>query len=188
MHFLCKCGKYRFHDSSDCLPYKGCIYPDEDTNTLGQLIEDGFRTGDTDTMWSGINALFRRTMYQCPECGRLYIENDDYSSFTVFTPNGDAEPDPAADKRMLESMYGKTWNGFLYAVWNDNHPEWVKHSGTIRQEQDDDFVLFDFDDYEQFRMRFDELFAELRQNDRIRSATLKVNGKCEFSWLREQSE
>ena len=37
-------------------------------------------------------------------------------------------------------------------------------------------------------MRFDELFAELRQNDRIRSATLKVNGKCEFSWLREQSE
>lgn len=185
MHFLCKCGKYSFHDNADGLYYKGRLIADQDWNTLWNVIEECVRAGDVHAVYDRVYDLFRRDLFQCPECGRLYIENDDYS-FTTFTPNPDAEPFPGTDKQMLDSVYGQTWDGFLSGNWNDDPPKWVRHRGMITVTLGDDIERLEFDDYDAFHARFDALLAELRDADRIRSATLYVNGEKPLSWYRNQ--
>lgn len=183
MNFYCKCG-FLFHDNADCLYFKGRLIADQDWNDLWNYIDNGVKNRENpcDNIWK----LFPRSMFQCPECGRLYMEDDNGRTFTVFTPNSEAEPEPDVDKRMLESVHGKKWRGFLYADWYDDPPVWIKHNGTIIPELNDKFDKLEFDDYDAFRARFDELFETLRKEDRIRSAKLRINGKQEFSWYRNQ--
>lgn len=186
MHFSCRCG-YCFHDNTDCLPFKGRIIADQDWNDLWSLIENGIRNGENlHSVCDSISELFQREMYQCPECGRLYIDDDNGRTFTAFSPNGEAEPEPDVDRRMLESVHGKSWRGFLYADWYDNPPVWIRHKGTIIPELNDKFDKLEFDDYDEFRARFFALYTEMREDDNIRSAMLRINGKREFSWFRGQ--
>ena len=184
MNFYCKCG-FLFHDNADCLYFKGRLIADQDWNNLWNYIDNGVKNGENpcDNIWK----LFPRSMFQCPECGRLYMEDDNGMTFTVFTPNGDAEPNPGTDKRMMESFSEKSWGGILYAEWYDDPPVWIKHKGMIRP--DLTYVerkRLEYDDYDAFRACFDELFETLRKEDRIRSAKLRINGKQEFSWYRNQ--
>ena len=75
MHFSCQCGNV-IHDTSDNLSYKGYIIADQDIDYLIETIE---KLEKPHTQYIGvydeISKLLRRTVYQCPDCGRVYIEN-----------------------------------------------------------------------------------------------------------------
>ena len=86
MWIKCRCGN-PIHDSTDKIPYKARFIPDKiwfdifDEICAG--IEKGFSKEElTDLIYAQIwdNAV---SMYQCTECGRLFIENKD-NSYTIF--------------------------------------------------------------------------------------------------------
>ena len=82
MHFLCKCG-YGIHDSSDGLSYKGWIIADQDWDEFCHLTDrkaelrcsENADMHEADAIDSRLYAITERAMYQCPACGRVYIEN-----------------------------------------------------------------------------------------------------------------
>ena len=83
MKFLCECG-YAFVDQTDGLPFKAHSCPDESRealfNAIDRLIESPAPSGLL--QWHQMTAeivhpMGRRDLYQCPECGRIYVGNDD---------------------------------------------------------------------------------------------------------------
>ncbi len=183
MHFLCKCG-YRFHDSSDCLSYKGGIIADQDWNEFWDCIEELGKSHKNDhAIYEQIDHLFRVNLYQCPSCGRVFIEDpENRSQFIRFTPCLEGEPEPDVNKRLLISSYGKKWKGHLYANWYDEKPEWCAHRGMIYPMVNIQLDNLSFDDHEVFEKRFYELFEHLKGLKLISYAILNVNHKRKFMW------
>ena len=91
MKFLCDCG-YMFRDQTDDLPFKGYIYPDQSQEKLYEAINKIFaseRPSDDVKFDEMINDIVSpkgiRTIYQCPECGTIYI-NEDKGKLSAFSP------------------------------------------------------------------------------------------------------
>lgn len=91
MKFLCPCN-YQFIDQTDDLPYKGYIYPDQSRETLYDAIDNIFDNKkpadelEFDRMISDIVLpIGGRTIYQCPECGRIHIKEDN-GRISSFAP------------------------------------------------------------------------------------------------------
>ena len=76
----CRCG-HIISDSSDNLPYKAALLPDEDGDRFFEMSDD-------------IVAAMRlcRTIYQCERCGRLLVEEPDGPTYRYFTPELDPRP------------------------------------------------------------------------------------------------
>ncbi len=183
MHFLCKCG-YRIHDSSDFLSYKATIIADQDMNEFWNLIEKAERPHtEVIEIFYKLIKLMERSIYECPSCGRVFIENPEERSRLIrFTPCLEGEPEPDVNKRLLISSYGEKWKGSLYADWYDQKPEWMNHHGMIMPDLNIQLDNLNFDDYEAFEKRFYELFEHLKGLDLINHATLNVNRKKVFTW------
>ena len=183
MHFLCKCG-YRFHDSSDCLSYKGRIIADQDWNEFWDCMEKLEKSHKNDhAIYERINHLLQLNLYQCPSCGRVFIEDpENRSQFIRFTPCLEGEPEPDVNKRLLISSYGKKWKGYLYANWHDEKPEWCAHRGMICPIVNIQLDNLSFDVYEDFEKGFYELFEHLKELKLISYAILNVNHKRTFMW------
>lgn len=92
MKLKCPCGKV-IHDGTDGLSYKGHIVPDEELFPnfdqcellLDRVAEKGC-VGETDFMdlrkiWAGWRAI-----YQCPECGRIFVWDRDLQKTFIFAP------------------------------------------------------------------------------------------------------
>lgn len=190
MHFLCKCG-YGIHDSSDGLSYKGWIIADQDWDEFCHLTDrkaelrcsENADMHEADAIDSRLYAITERAMYQCPACGRVYIENllDDLN-LVEFTPCPEGEPAPDVSKKLLISSYGEKWKGYLFADWYDEIPRWSKTHGNIVPVVNIDLDDLEFDDYEAFEKRFYELFEHLKALGIITSASLDVNQKNIFNW------
>lgn len=64
-------------------------------------------------------------MYQCPECGRIFIDDID-GNFHVFVP------EETNNKQLLLSVENENWNGFLWGEWVDVKSDWMNHHGYIK--------------------------------------------------------
>lgn len=94
MKFQCECD-YIFVDQTDNLPFKADIYPDQSIEAMYKAVDKIFESQrpnndlEYDRM---IDAIFspvgRRTMYQCPKCGRIYIEEND-GRLSCFVPESE---------------------------------------------------------------------------------------------------
>ena len=184
MHFSCQCG-ILIHDTADNLPYKGKIIADQDFNTLWDLIEKLEKQHiDRIDVYNKIHDLLMREIYQCPKCGRIYIENQaqnyDLVGFQMESPE---QQEKKENRSLLLSAYGEKWKGHLYAEWRDEKPDWwCDHHGIIMPEVNIKMDNLVFDDYDAFEKRFYEVFEELKVRDIIVSASLKANGKTIFTW------
>lgn len=177
MHFLCPCGN-DIHDTSDCLSYKASIIADQDEEELWEILEKAEKP-HTEKMdiATEVMRLLHRNMYQCPQCGRVFLENaaDRYELVCFET----AEP---VNKRMLISKYGESWRGYLYADWYDPKPYYSDHKGFISPICNVKFDNLFFDDYEAFERRYFEILHEMTERKILRHARLNVNREIRHEW------
>ena len=183
MHFSCQCGNV-IHDTSDNLSYKGYIIADQDIDYLIETIE---KLEKPHTQYIGvydeISKLLRRTVYQCPDCGRVYIENlaHDYK-LVGFNPDSEKQQEGNDNKKLLLSTFGEKWKGYLSADWNDDIPDWQEHHGIIMPEVNVKFKNLEFDAFESFKRRFFEVLEYMKHMNIVSSAVLHVNGKRTYVW------
>ncbi len=185
MHFYCTCG-YRISDTTDFLSYKAYMLADQDQDDffdgMEKLIKDDSLSREEcaeRVVIRHANDYLKRNIYQCPQCGRIFIEDNEENGFKlhIFAPEGDV------NKKLLTSAKDTKWKGFLHAEWNDKKFEWRESHGYIfvntNVPHDEDLS---FDDKEAFWKRYYELFEELKAEKLIRSALLIENDKWLHSW------
>ena len=177
MHFLCPCG-YDIHDTSDCLSYKASIIADQDEEELWEILEKAEKP-HTDKMdiATEVMRLLHRNIYQCPKCGRIFLEDAaDKYELVCFEPVKDV------NKRMLISEHGENWRGYLYADWYDPKPCYSEHKGFISPICNVKFDDLFFDDYETFERRYFEILHEMQTRKILRRARLNVNRETKHKW------
>ena len=91
MKFRCTCGHYII-DQTDDLPYAGYIYPDRSMGPLFHAIDQLWERKKpddplvSDRMTDPItNPKGGRVIYQCPECGNIWIKGD-HGDLLGFSP------------------------------------------------------------------------------------------------------
>ena len=169
MKFKCDCGNV-IHDTSDNLSYKGYIIADQDVDEFWSMIEEAEKphVKKLDIFWK-LDALMKSAIYQCPSCGRLFIDDpDDKSRFMVFAPDINGESDQKVNKRLLVSSHGDKWKGFLHAFWYDEKPSWCDYKGVIDPDVNIKYDNLMFDDYEAFENRFYEILEDMKSKNIIR--------------------
>ena len=188
MNFACRCG-YHFYDGSDNLSFKAHILADEDWNEFVGYLEDAEKphTEKIENMGRSLD-LLERCIYQCPECGRLFLESAD-GSLTMFTPSGTAEPEPDVDRHMLISSHGENWHGILYGEWHDPKPKWREYAGYVSVMMNEETApAFHSNDFAETERQFHVIFEKLRAEDSIHYAAFHVyeqgGSRCIFSWNR----
>lgn len=174
MYILCKCG-YKIHDNTDRIAYKGHIIADQDWFEFLDLAERAFRSNDSYKLITKMN----KGVYQCPQCGCLYVESEG-NEFDLFLPG------EATRKDCLKSYLGEKWKGCLYAYWNSTPSVWQEHKGMIFPEVNVKYDNLFFDDLEEFKKAYDNLFEELKKKKIIRGASLEIDHKKVHRW--EDSE
>lgn len=101
---MCRCG-YVFHDNTDHLPWKAHFLADEDMddyfNTFDEIKETTSKRDIDDIVLKAAH-YWERFVYQCPDCGKLYIESEP-GTFSVFIPE-DQENLLDEDKELLTSI------------------------------------------------------------------------------------
>ncbi len=193
MNFDCRCG-YRFHDNTDELRFKAHILPDQDFNEFYNLLEAAGKPHNEEEqhhLFDQIDDLLKTCIYQCPECGRLFLENRT-GGLTMFTPSDTAEPDADVDRNMLMSAHGAGWHGSLAGEWYDPKPVWLPHRGSVGARINPPEPVQWFDDYTEMEQAFHLKFEKLRAEDCIDYAEIRVHEKggtrCMFSWRRENKD
>ncbi len=188
MNFACRCG-YHFYDNSDNLSFKAHILADEDWNEFVGYLEDAEKphTEKIENMGRSLD-LLERCIYQCPECGRLFLEDAD-GSLTMFTPSDTAEPEPEVNRHMLISSHGENWHGILYGEWHDPKPKWREYAGYVSVMMNEETApAFHSNDFAETERQFHVIFEKLRAEDSIHYAVFRVyeqgGSRCLFSWNR----
>ncbi|MBQ5310649.1 MAG: hypothetical protein ILP19_01235 [Oscillospiraceae bacterium] len=187
MHFSCKCG-YVFHDTTDNESFKGWLLADEDLDEFADIIQAGDNAPPEGEHWFSdtydrliTQDLFMRTIFQCPECGRIFIDDpDDPRLFCCFAPEGNTK------KELFISEHRKS--GYITADWWDDirYPE--KHKGTINISRaaitgDTPSSVY-FDDRDDLEQRYHELVQRLNDKGILRWASLRINGKEIHSYIK----
>lgn len=187
MNFRCECGQ-RIHDNTDYLSYKGYLMSDQDQFDLLDEIDDaieksGPSASDKEEAAMRIRSLTStlfKTVYQCPNCGNLFIDNDHDRSLEMFRGANQV------NKNLLMSALGDKWRGFLYAEWKDEIPEWQTSHGTLFNETNSRSLSGRSDgkysDWEALEHDYYQLFNELKNKNVIRYSQLKKNYTVIHSW------
>jgi hypothetical protein len=134
MHFGCGCG-HSITDTRDFIEYKAALIPDQDHNDLIDHICEEVRRHlkrgkisveepssmevEDPLFWAVANNLchYRRTMYQCTECGRLYVDDPaDPLRLHAFAPE-----DEGYHRYLLRSVEGDRWKRPMEASWSDEY-------------------------------------------------------------------
>ncbi len=174
----CQCG-YIIHDSSDFLSYKGSIMADQDESDYFDRVEEIIKSDNPNKnslMCDFLRELgyMTKTIYQCSQCGRLYIE--DNNEFFCFKPENHTNND------VLKSVHGEKWKGFLYAEWRDEKYEWQDYKGYVCADVNYPCESIYSDNKQEIIDGYYVLFEKLRQAGIIRSASLKINGERIHDW------
>lgn len=164
MKIRCHCGAV-VPDQTDYLPFKAHLVADRDWEDFV----------DSSESRAEIDSSYVRLCYQCPQCGRLYIEDASHELHT-FMPEG-------KQTAVLGSCKGSAWRGPLVGSWNDR-----THSGQAQG-----YLWCDaesgtseyFNEWGQLESAYHALFERLRNLNRLRSAFLRKNGQDVHSWLPE---
>lgn len=181
MHFYCICGK-RITDQTDSISYKAHVLPDQDYedfwNSIDQLIDDETMPHNDKEAGRFACSAMGRFMYQCPECGRIILDDtEDKSKLHFFKPES-----TVINKKLLISDKGNQWKGFLHAQWYDEKPDWYEHKGYIMPNCNQEYDHIEFDDKELFMKRYHEIFEDMVKKGIIRSAMMKVNNEQVHIW------
>ena len=181
MHFYCKCG-CRISDTTDYLPYKGYLVADQDWfdiwDKLNELVlsEAADREKQFDELFF---SDMSRTVYQCPQCGNLYLEGEGNQLIGFAAEEG-------TDTHLLESRLGENWKGMLYAYWEEKTGDWNPHKGTIFVEVNGkNRNTYFYEEYEEFEKEYCRLFHELKDIC-LRGASLRVENARVHSWSLEE--
>jgi hypothetical protein len=193
LKFLCNCGN-EIRDQTDYLSYKAYFYADQDfdevTEGTQQPVRDVSkllrpkRTSPEEEQRVINLALdsvsrpfvqYSRHVYQCLECGRVYIE-DDERNLQSFLPE-----DRGSVRRVLLSTEGEKWRGWLRGNWSligrrreGGAISWSAGKSGDRNEQ--------FDEWEVLESRYRSLFDELSGRDLLRRATLTKHDQTIHTW------
>lgn len=189
MHFYCNCGN-RISDTSDFLSYKGYLLADQDEEDYYDAIEQEIKnekiTKDECVSNIVINLgvdYLGRALYQCKDCGRLFIEDESGENFYTFVPEGEI------NKHVLNSKEGENWKGFLFAEWYDEKPSWMDYNGYIEIMINKSFEKENlcFTNKEAFQKAYYELFERLKEEGIIRSSIMKMNKEWIHNWNLKKS-
>lgn len=184
MHFYCNCGN-RISDTTDYLSYKGYVISDQDEfdflDEIDRAIEQsGPSAEDKESAAMNVRRLWgdlTRTVYQCPECGTIYMNNDK-NQLRGFTRGNEN-----TEKNLLRSAKGDAWPGFIYGDWVDQKPEW-REKGYIHASILPEMKIYE--DWESLESDYMALFQEFKDKSLLRSGILKKNGEWIHSWWRDQ--
>ncbi|WP_295615234.1 hypothetical protein [Chamaesiphon sp. GL140_3_metabinner_50] len=122
MKIFCECG-HIIHDNTDCISYKASFIADQDSSDLRYKIEEQIKKLVTniedaasnkidvdvlieDTMTDisdTITDYSPRTIYQCSECGRLFVDDNQFYTH-VFISQDNSVP-----KNLMRSIKGDEW-------------------------------------------------------------------------------
>lgn len=161
MKIGCHCG-FVIPDQTDFLSYKGHLVADQD-------VEDFVESSESQR---SVDSSYMRLCYQCPQCGRLYVE-DASRVLNVFTPEGH-------QVQVLGSSKGKEWRAPLIGSWNDK-PIYNGAKGHLWCDAEDGTAA-EFHDWEQLERAYQALFERLRRQNLLRSALLRRNGEDVHVW------
>ncbi len=162
MKIHCACGAV-LPDQSDFLSFKAHLVADRDWEDFVAPSETGRE----------IDASFVRHAYQCPECGRLHVE-DAARRLHAFSP------DEAAVPQLLGSIRGNAWRGSLIGTWTDVAPQ-GRASGDLWCDAEQG-TEEEHESWAELEAAYFALFERLRRLDRLRSAFLRRNGSDVHRW------
>lgn len=184
MHFWCKCGN-RISDTTDFLSYKAHLLADQDdidyTDGIERAVKNERLSREECTDEIILNLQFhylQRKMYQCSQCGRIFIEDVSGKVFHVFAPEG------TENKRLLTSVEAEAWRGLLHGEWYSDIPEWMERQGYVdAYTNDDSFTHYqEYDSWEELEKGYYALFEKLREAGKIRSALLRNDKEIVHRW------
>jgi hypothetical protein len=161
MKIACHCGAV-IPDQTDFLSYKAHVVADQDWEDFVDASESKGR----------IDSSLVRLSYQCPQCGRLYVE-DASRALHAFVPD-------EHKVQVLGSSEGADWRAPLIGSWNDK-PYAHQAKGHLWCGADGG-TSTEFDDWNQLELAYQALFKRLRELNRLRSALLRKNGQDVHSW------
>ncbi len=161
MKIGCKCGAV-IPDQTDYLSFKAHLVADRDWEDFVESSESR----------KEVNSSYVRLTYQCPQCGRLYIE-DASRNLHVFAPEDH-------QTQVLGSSRGQDWRGPLIGAWGEK-PSSGKSKGYLWCDAEDG-TSEQFDEWSQMERSYYALFERLRKMGRLRSALLRKDGKDVHSW------
>ena len=175
MQFVCQCG-YCFHDNTDNQFFKASLIAEQDVDEFTEIVHKAERPHRNHMeIYFDLWNLMGKNIYQCPECGTIYIDdfNEEHRLYG-FTPIHANTP-----RTMTQSVHGEKWKGCLTAYWEDA-PE---PSGAIYPEVNTGIEreLY-FDDYEELKAKYLSIFEELKEKGVLYRSILLVNGTPFHQW------
>jgi len=183
MKINCGCGGV-IVDQTDYLPNKGYIIADQDwfdfLDAIDKAVEQSGENEKTkECLCSKISSLainLTKLIYQCPTCGRLYVEND-HDELEIF-----AKVEQFRGNGILRSAYGDAWKSPLIATWDDEHKGMIKgYLWCVDLKRGEE----SFESWEQLEKQYYLLFDELQEKNLLRSALLKRNQQVIHVWEME---
>ena len=180
----CSCcnGHGRFWDSTDHEPWAAILVSDVDREDYWEAL---MRKGRGQGLGCLMDPLdYERSLYQCPECGRLLIESQDNpGSFYLFVPDNEGGPivtGPAA---------GNRWRHLLSGYFEPSDPGFARmgpgyvceHTGRNREHRY-------FDTLDETKEYFFKRLEELKWDDLLESAVLSEFGKATYRWDYDDAE
>jgi hypothetical protein len=190
MKIDCLCGT-AIPDQTDYISYKAHTIPDQDIFDLYDELDTHLKQtmmlwaseSDTAIVEQTLRSVqqqmrstvrqYTKTLYQCPRCGRLYVENET-GSFHVFAPESHT-----TQASILRSVLGDQWRRPLRGWWSSRLKEgklWdIGDAGDFEQ----------FDDWNDLQTRYYEIFHHLRDKAILRDAILKKDEHIIHKWPSE---
>jgi len=180
MKIMCECG-HLISDSTDYLPHKAHLISDQDwfdfLDEVDFAIEkSGPSKIDKEQALMKIRSLaskITKLVYQCNQCGNVFFDNNPFR-MEVFKPSNES-----VNKKLLRSVHGENWKGFLFGDWMDNNPTW-RDKGYITTSSLEEGKQYE--DWETFEKDYYIIFNDLRKKNLLRFSSLKKNGSVIHTW------
>jgi hypothetical protein len=183
MKFGCDCGNV-LKDQTDIIPYKARFIADQDhfdlIDELIAKIEQGLSEAKDNRQNTPTRKILRRvlyremapylrTMYQCRNCGRIYIDDpDEPSMLQIFAPESEDW------KKVFASVNGedsKVWGRNLVGHWDSSE---MKGSLWFDPPANEKGGYETFDDWESLQKRYYELFEQIRSAGQLQGARMGI--------------
>ena len=120
--FSCTCGEV-LCDQTDFLPHKARLVADEDWFDLFDIVDELTTTGARDPDEFTRRTLgYWRDVFQCPACGRLYLQTQD--RLHEFVPAEASTPKDLLAGVRTALFTGERWMDFTDTAHGDNRAAW----------------------------------------------------------------